>query len=210
MNKDELRWMGIGGLVFVALAVVLIAVVPKSPDLHANSAVLASHYSKSKQGPYLLGGFVTMAAVVVGLFWFWYFRDFLAAEEGARRLASVGFAGAVVLAVGGGLAAGLDFLNSDAVGHASVGTFEVLNYLQANLNLGLTASGVVVFLLATALVVIRFQALPAWLGWVALVFAVVTFAVTPFALMLIGLWMIPASIVLLGRSRSEALAAQAT
>lgn len=203
MDRNEQRWLGIGGLIFVVLAIVLIVVTPKSPALHASPATLLAHYKKSKQGLYLLGGFVTMAAVIEGLFWFWYFRDLLAAITGARRLASVAFAGAVLLAAGGGLGAGLDFLLSDAVGHASASTLEVLNYMQSNLNLGLTAAGVVVFLAATALAVIRFRALPVWLGWLAVVFAVVTFAITPFALLCIGIWMIPVNVVLLAGARSE-------
>ena len=202
MDRNEQRWIGIGGLAFVVLAVALMAVVPQAADIHASAAKLASHYTKSKQGPFLAGGFVTMAAVVVGVFWFWYFRDLLAMVEGARRLATVGFAGAMICATSGGMAAGLDFVISDAVGHASPSTIEVLNYLRSDLNLGLTAAGVVLFLLATALVVIRSRALPVWLGWLALVFAVATFAITPLALLCVGVWMIPTNIVLIARSRS--------
>ena len=210
MSKDELRWIGIGGLVFVVLAVVLVLVTPSPPAIHASAAKLASHYTKSKQGLFLAGGFVTMGAVVVGGFWFWYFRELLAGVTGGRRLATVGFAGAVLFAAGGGLAAGLDFVISDAVGHASVSTIEALNYFRADLNLGLTATGVVLFLLTTALVVIRFRALPVWLGWVAIVFAVATFLITPLALLCVGVWMIPTNIVLIARSRSgaEAMAAE--
>jgi hypothetical protein len=202
MQRNELKWMGIGGLVFVGLAVALIAVVPKSPDLHASAAALAAHYTKSEQARYGAGGFVTMAVVVVGVFWFWYFRDLLASVAGARRLATVGFAGVLLFAAGGGLGAGIYFVLSDASGQASAPTYEVLNYAQANLNLGLTATGVTLFLLTTALVVIRSRALPVWLGWLAGVFAVVTFLITPFALILIGLWMIPTNIILLTRSRA--------
>ena len=210
MSKDELRWIGIGGLVFVVLAVVLVLVTPSPPAIHASAAKLASHYTKSKQGLFLAGGFATMGAVVVGGFWFWYFRELLAGVTGGRRLATVGFAGAVLFAAGGGLAAGLDFVISDAVGHASVSTIEALNYFRADLNLGLTATGVVLFLLTTALVVIRFRALPVWLGWVAIVFAVATFLITPLALLCVGVWMIPTNIVLIARSRSgaEAMAAE--
>src|SRR5579871_4495266 len=112
METKEQRWLGIGGLVFVVLAVVLIAVTPSAPAVHASSAKLASHYSKSKQGQFFAGGFVTLAAVVLGVFWFWYFRELLAGVAAARRLATVGFAGAVIFAAGGGLAAGLDFVIS--------------------------------------------------------------------------------------------------
>jgi hypothetical protein len=204
MNENERRWIGIGGLIFVVLAVVLVLVVPSMPDVHASSAKLASFYTTSKGSRFLIQGFLTMAAVVVGGFWFWYFRDLLAEVPGARRLATVGFAGALIFAVSGGIGAGLDFVIFDAAGHASVSTIQLLNYLQTDLDLGLTATGAVLFLLATALVIIRLRALPLWLGWMAAVFAVASFAVTPFALLCVGVWMIPANIILISRSRSGA------
>ena len=202
MGRNEQRWMGIGGLAFVVLAIALIAVVPNTPDVHASAATLASHYSKSKRGGFLAGGFIVMAMVVIGVFWFWYFRDLVAADARARRLATVGFAGALLFAASGGLAAGFDFVSSDAAGHASQGTIEVINYLQSELNFGLSAAGVVLFLVATALIVIRFRLLPVWLGWLAMVFAVATFLITPIALMCIGVWMIPTNIVLIMRSNA--------
>jgi hypothetical protein len=204
MNEKERRWIGIGGLIFVVLAVMLVLVVPSVPNVHASAAKLASFYTTSKGTRFAIQGFLTMAAVVVGGFWFWYFRDLLAEVPGARRFATVGFAGAVIFAVSGGIAAGLDFVIFDASGHASVSTIQLLNYFQWDLDLGLTATGAVLFLLATALVIIRFRVLPVWLGWVATVFAVASFVVTPFALLCLGVWMIPANIILVSRSRSGA------
>ena len=204
MERHEQRWIGIGGLVFVVLAVALVVIVPTPPAVHASAAKLASHYTKSKQRAYAIGGFVTMAAVIVGAFWFWYFRDLLAAVGRARRLATVGFAGALIFATGGALIAGIDFVLSDASGHASPAALEVLNYMQSEVTLALGAVGVAVFLLATGLVVIRYHALPVWLGWLALVFALATFLVTPVALICIWLWLIPTNIVLIARASSGA------
>jgi hypothetical protein len=203
MDKSEQRWIGIGGLTFVVLALVLVAVVPMPPSVNASSASLASHYATSKQGLFFAGGFVTMAAVVVVMFWFVYFRDLLATAPGARRLATAGLAGAIIFGASGGMAAGHDFVLSDAAGKASLSTIRVLNYLP-DLNLGLTAIGVVVFLAATALVVIRSRVLPVWIGWLSVVFAVASFVVTPAALPALALWMIPTNIVLIARFRSGA------
>jgi hypothetical protein len=203
MGKSEQLRIGIGGLVFVVLALVVVALVPMPPGVNASSASLALHYAKNKHGLFFAGGFVTMAAVVVVMFWFVYFRDRLASAPGARRLANVGLAGAIIFGVSGGMAAGHDFVLSDAAGKASLTTIRVLNYLP-DLNLGLTAIGVVVFLLATALVVIRFRVLPVWMGWLSVAFAVASFVVTSAALPALALWMIPTNIVLIARSRSEA------
>jgi hypothetical protein len=144
-----------------------------------------------------------VVAVVVVLFWFVYFRDRLASAPGARRLANAGLVGAVIFGASGGMAAGHDFVLSDAAGNASLTTIRVLNYLP-DLNLGLTAIGVVVFLLATALAVIRFRVLPVWIGWLSAAFALASFVVTPAALPFLALWMIPTNIVLIAGSRSEA------
>lgn len=202
MGKSEQLLIGIGGLVFVVLALVLVVLVPMPPSVNASTASLALAYGKNKHGLFFAGGFVTMAAVVVVMFWFVYFRDRLASAPGARRLANAGFAGAVIFGASGGMAAGHDFVLSDAAGNASLTTIRVLNYLP-DLNLGLTAIGVVVFLLATALTVIRFRVLPAWMGWLSAAFAAASFVVTPAALPALALWMIPANIVLIARSRSE-------
>lgn len=202
MNSRTQRWLGIGGLIFVVLVVLTVVLVSSPPSIHASFAKLASYYDKGKQGAFLARGFVTVAAVGVGTFWFWYFREWLVANVLTRRLATVGFAGALIFAASGGLAAGLDFTVSDAAGHASVATLQVLNYFESDLILGMTAAGVVVFLVATALAVIRFRVLPVWLGWVAVVFAVASFAITPFSILCIGFWMIPTNIVLIMRSRA--------
>jgi hypothetical protein len=159
--------------------------------------------AKSKQGLFLAGGFVTMAAVVVVMFWFVYFRAFRASAPGARRLATAGLAGAVIFGASGGMAAGHDFVLSDAAGKAALSTIRVRNHLP-DLNLGLTAIGVVVFLVPTAVVVIRFHVLPVWVGWLSVVFAVASFVVTPAALPALALWMIPTNVVLVARSRSGA------
>ena len=212
MGNNEKRWIGTGGLTFVALLVIVTAVVSTPPDINANAAKLVSYYTKSRQTNFGLAGFMTVATVVLGGFWFWYFRELIAAPTAvARRLATVAFTGAVIFAAGGGLSAGLDFVLSDAAGKASPGAIEVLNYLDQELVLGLMAAGVVLFLLATALVVIRTRSLlPAWLGWLAAVFAAAAFAITPLAVPFLALWMIPTNIVLIARSRAESSAVAAT
>src|SRR5580698_3552245 len=113
-DRQGQRWIGIGGLGFVALALVLVAVVPMPPSVTASSASLAAHYAKSKEGIYLAGGYITMAAVVLAIFWFAHFRAILAAAPGARRLAAAALAGAIVFGASGGMAAGHDFVLSDA------------------------------------------------------------------------------------------------
>jgi hypothetical protein len=62
-------------------------------------------------------------------------------------MATPGLAGAIISGALGGLVAGHDFVLSAAPGNASLRTIRVLNYFP-DLNLGLTAIGVVIFLIA--------------------------------------------------------------
>jgi hypothetical protein len=203
MNQSEQRWTGIGGLSFVVLALVLVSLVPMPPSVNASSARLASAYASSTQGRFFAGGLVTMVAVVILMFWAVNFRALFSSGPGARRLATAGLVGAIIFGASGGMAAGHDFVLSDAAGKASPTTIRVLNYLP-DLNLGLTAIGVVVFLVATALVVIRFRVLPLWIGWLSAAFALASFVLTPVALPLLALWMIPTNVLLIARPRSAA------
>ncbi len=201
MTNRLQRWIGIGGLIFVVLLVASVVLVSNPPASNASLVKIANYYN-SNNHKNLLGvdGIETMVAVVVGVFWFWYFREWLVAVKPvARRLATVGFAGGVVLGAGGGLVAGMYFSLNQAYHHATPTAFQTMNYLSQNLPAGVVVAGGTIILFATGLLIIRYRALPVWLGWVALVFAVLGLP-TGATLPALGLWLIAVNIVIILRS----------
>jgi hypothetical protein len=199
------RWTGIGGLIFVALLVASVLLVSNTPASNSSLAKIVNYYN-SNNHKNLLGvdGIETMIAVVVGVFWFWYFREWLvAAKPVARRLATVGFAGGILLGAGGGMVAGMYFSLNQAYRHATPAAFQTMNFLQQNLPNGVVVAGGTIILFATGLLIIRYRALPVWLGWVALVFAVLGLP-SGATLPALGLWLIAVNIVIILRAGNSA------
>ena len=202
MSTRLQRWLGITGLIFVVLVLASIFMVPNAPNSNASPAQLATFYDSGHQAVLHAAGIVTVIAVVVGVFWFWYFREWaIATIPAARRLATVSFGGALVFAVGGALAAGIDTTLGDASdNHAAAATLQSLNYIQADLNNGLTGAGVAIFLAAMAVMVIRYRVLPVWLGWPWLLFALAALVFGFIGMAGLGLWLIATNIVIIRRA----------
>jgi hypothetical protein len=190
------RWIALGGLVFVVL-VVLATVLFAVPGTHDSAAKVASTYAAHKNSvavvAYLIG-----VAVLEGVFYFWYLRDLICTVESNRRLATIGFAGALLFAASGGLTAGIYWTAYDLVGHAPASTFQLLNAMQYETTAFLTGPGIAIFLVATGAAIIRSGVLPKWLGWLGVVGAVVAI-VLPIVVGPIpaGVWILVASIVML-------------
>jgi Domain of unknown function (DUF4386) len=204
MTPRMQRLVAIGGLVFVVLVAASIVVSPNPPDAHASVTKVVSYYHNHRHGVLVESILITLA-VFVGVFFFWYLREHLSTNGTNRSLATAGFAGALLFAASGGIAAGTDVALSDAANHVDPAVMQMLSVLQTDLANPLTDAGVAVFLFATGIVLIRGGSLPRWLGWVGVVFAVAS--LTPFQLSLpaIGLWILIACIVMLVRPRQPQL-----
>ncbi len=199
MTSRMKLWLGISGLVFVALVVVSIFLVPNSPGTNATAAKVIAYYHNYKT-KLQVTSYLTEVAIFVGLFFFWYLRDFVATAAG-KALATIGFAGAVVFAVSGALSAGLTWAATDAVGHMTGSVMQGLNVLENDLVLTLTGAGTAVFLFATGLGIVRARmALPVWLGWLAVVAGVAALVVPWIGIIEIGVWIVLASIAILVRA----------
>lgn len=201
MTKQLQRWIGIGGLLFFVLIAVSILLTFNSPATDASLAKVTKYYS-SNTHHHLEGisGIVTMVAVFEGVFWLWYFRQWMVARNAAaRNLATVAFGGGLVLATAGGMAAGVFFTLSDAYHHMSPIGFQVLNTLSSDVTSGASTAGVAILMFAVGLAAIRYRVIPLWLGWVGIVFAVVGIP-TGLALFGFGLWLIIVSVVILIRA----------
>jgi len=190
------RLLGIAGLVFVALFIAASSVAGTTPDVHASAAKIIAFYHQHKTAVEIQAWIIELA-ILEGVFFFWFLRDRVCVVAANRPFANVGFAGAVLFAASGGIAAGLYFCLGEAVNHVSPAVMQTLNVLQNDLNIALSGAGAAVFLVGTGIALIRSATLPRWLGWVGVVLAAIAIAISPLGGAAAGLWVLIASVTLL-------------
>jgi len=206
------RLLGVAGLVFVALFIASGSIAPQSPNSHASAAKVIAYYHEHKTAIFVQA-YIIQVAILEGIFFFWFLRDRLSVFAPNRPLANIGFAGAVLFAASGGIAAGTLWCLADAVNHVGPSTMQTLNVMQNDFNGVLASAGVALFLVGTGIALIRSATLPRWLGWVAIVLAVPALAFPGLGGPAAGLWILIASIamlVLAGRKASAPIDAVAT
>ncbi len=190
------RWLGVLGLVFVALVVASVLLTGNSPGSHASAASVISYFHKNTT-QVEVSAYLTEVAVFVGLFYFWLLRDYIAAVAN-KALATIGFAGAALFGAAGTASAGLDWSSADAVGHVAPSVMQSLNVLSNDVSNFLLGAGLGVLLVATGLAVIGSRGpLPVWLAWIGIVFGVAALVQSWIGLLAVGVWLLITNIVLL-------------
>jgi hypothetical protein len=205
MSTVQRRNLGLGGLLFVVIVIVAVAVAGNSPAANASIRTLLSYYHTNRANQ-IASAYLLELGVVVGVVFFWYLRELLIESQADRRLVNLGFVGIIFFAAAGALSGGLRFALWDYLGNSviSVSTLQTLNTLQQDANVILTGVGQALFLLGTGIALIRSGALARWLGWVGVVLGVVSLVIPFFGPIPTGLWVIIASIVILVGTRSAA------
>lgn len=203
MNTRMQRMLAVSGLIFIALIAASIFILPNAPDSHASAskAVAYFHAHKTATG---VAAHLILLAIFVGLFFFWYFRNLLVATPATKHLATVGFAGALLFAVSGAVAAASYYTLGDSIGHAGPSTIQTLNLFQADFADGIGEAGVAVFLVASSIAIIRGSGrLPSWVGWLGIVLGIASLLVIGLGIPALGLWLLVTCIVMLVRTSSR-------
>lgn len=147
-------------------------------------------------------------AVFVGLIFFWLLRNRLCVVESNRQLATIGFAGGVVLAASGGLQAGIVLALTNSVTHVAPSVMQTLNVLENDLSVFMVNVGTGLFLVMMGTAIVRSRTLPRWLGWIGVVLGVASLVI-PAPPIAVGLWILMASIVILAQARQASQGAVA-
>jgi hypothetical protein len=209
METSSKRLVAYGGLLFFVIVVVSVFVITP-PSTNATATKVMSYYH-SHRGVSFVSSYLIVLAVIVGIPYFWYLREYLAKTAESQKLLTAGFAGAVIFGVSGLVTAGVGFALADGshAGNIPAATLQALNLLKQDLNTAMTAAGTALFLILTGLAIVRSGGLPRWLGWVGIVFGVIsgTGVVGPIA---IGLWILIASITMLVQGDARSIGATAT
>jgi hypothetical protein len=194
------------GLVFAIAFLVIIFTSSNSPDADAHTAKVIHYWTKHKDSEIA----TSVIAAIAFLFFAWFagcLRARLAVVEGGgRRLANVSFGGALIMTVGALLFSALSFTAADTVGKVPPTVTQSIHALDNDLFFPLVG-GAALFLLAAGVLSLRTRALPAWLGWVAVVLGIVS--LTPvgfFAFLASILWVAVVSVVLYRRPLEAAAA----
>lgn len=196
-------WAPLTGVLFVALLVAGAVIVGETPDATEDSAQEVLDFYAEDDDSVGLGSILWGLAAVFLLFFAGWLRSLLREAEGPGGvLSAVSLAGAIVLAVGLTSSAAFSFAIADVADDIEDPiVFQTLNALVWGYWLPF-AAGVITFMVANGISIIRHGAFPAWLGWVAIVAGVLMFSPAFIvAAPLVGLWVLVVSGLGISRAR---------
>ncbi len=168
------RWSALGGILFVIL-ILTAAFMPGTPPKTSDSAAKIAKFIKDNPGAIRWSGFVG-ALATIAMFWFLgaVWRILRRAEGGNPRLTVVAVLGAgfamVMGAVGGILLSAIGIVGVAGSGGATATRFFYV--LSANIGVA-TVIGIVVFIGAFSILIIRTGVFPKALGWIGGLIALV-------------------------------------
>jgi hypothetical protein len=200
--NDSKEWLApLTGIGFVALVVASFAIAGEPPSADDEVSEIVEHYVDNKDAIFI-GSFLGGVAGTLLVFFFGYMRKVLRAAEGEGGMLSlVAFAGAVILAVAGAIDATISVALAEAADDIEPASVQTLQALWDN-DFVPFAVGSQILWFATGISIVRHGALPAWLGWVAIVFGVASLTPAGFFAFFAGMiWIIIVSIMLMQRAR---------
>jgi hypothetical protein len=203
-SRNLQRYAPLTGAAFVVLVIVAVVIGGETPD-NGDSVRKIVNFWHDNRDAQLWSSLIAAWALV---FFVWFaatVRSVLRRlEEGPSRLSAISFGGALIGATGLLSSLSIDFAAADSVNDVPGHVTQTLTVLSNGFFFPI-AVGYGLFFLATGLLAVGTKALPAWLGWPAVVIGIV--CVTPagfFALLLGMLWILVVSIVLYLREGAAA------
>ena len=199
MNRN--MWAPLAGVGFIVVAIIAIAIGGEPPDAGDGADEIVSHYLDNKDSIEISSVLAAPAGLLLILFSAALSRTLRLADE-LSILPPVIIVGASVMAIGIAIDATIAFSIAEAVDDIEPASVQTLQALWDNDFIPI-AMGVITFLFAAGLAIVRTGALPKWLGWVAIVLAVLGFTPLGFAAFLGGaVWILVVSIMLTLRARA--------
>jgi len=166
------------GVLFVVMAVVAFAMTGEGQDPAKKTAQEIASYYSDHDTKHIVGALIIAAAGIPLLFFAGWIRRVLRTAEGeGGMLSAVAFGGLIVIVAGFTVGATIhlalaDYADSSKVDPVALSAINAIDYdFFLPFPVGMCA-----FLLSAGLVTVRSGALPKWLGWVAIVLAILFFA----------------------------------
>jgi hypothetical protein len=194
------RLVPLTGVAFVVVAIASFGLGGDPPGADKPAREIVEHYTDDSD-MIQIGAVLTALAGVFLVFFGGYLRRVLsAAERDDGMLPTVALVGTAVMAIGAAIDATISFSLADAAEDIEPTAVQALQALWDNDFIPI-AMGTEIFLIATGLSVVRTGALPKWLGWVALVLALIGLTPAGFAAFAGGgIWILVVSILLAVRA----------
>jgi hypothetical protein len=202
MNGSVSEWLPpLAGVGFVVLVVISFAIVGEPPDAGEPAEEIVEHYVDNKDS-IMAGTFIGLPGIALFVFFWGYMRQVLREAEGPGGMLSlVAFAGALVIATGAAIDGTISFALADRADDITPESVQTLQALWDNDFIPFVL-GQQLLWWSVGLSIIRHQALPVWLGWVAIVFGVASFTPAGFFAFVGGaIWVLVVSIMLTLRAR---------
>lgn len=167
---DRWRWLApLSGIVFVVLLIVGFAVAGEPPDLEDDGVQeVIDFYVDNKDQQYMHAVLVSLAGFFL-LVYGAYLRKVLHDAEGpAGFLSIVPLAGLIILMTGAAIDATIGIALAEHADDVEPSAIEALAALWQN-DFVPFSMGMLTFLLAMGISIVRHGALPKWMGWIAIV-----------------------------------------
>jgi hypothetical protein len=176
MSKSKEWLVPLTGVGFIVVAIVSFIVAGEPKDASHPAGEIVDWYIDNKEAVQI-SAFIGMAATVLLVFFAAYLRNVLrAAAGGADMLSLVSFIGIVVVAVGFAIDTTISIALAERADDIDPVAVQSLQALWDN-DFVPIALGILLFLWATGISVLRSGALPKWIGWIMILLGVI--ALTP-------------------------------
>jgi hypothetical protein len=186
------------GVLFIVLAVIAILVGGEPPSADDDVQEIVDFYLDNKDEVEVSAALGTLAVAAL-IFFANYFRRVLA-EAGEGLMSATVLVGASIMAIGLAIDGTISIALAEAADDLEPASVQTLQALWDNDFLPI-ALGAFVFLVSAGIAVIRTGVLPVWLGWIAIVLAVLGPTPIGFVSFLGGaLWILVASVMLTMRA----------
>ena len=193
------------GVLFVVLLIVSFIVTGEPPDADEPVQDIVDHYDDNKDSIWIGTGIGALAVLSL-LFFGAYLRKIFSAAEppGHGMLSPLILAATVIMAVGAGVDMTVSVALAEAVDDIDPVAVQALQAFWDN-DFVPIAIGIELLFLSVGLSILKYGALPKWLGWIALLLAVIGLTPIGFAAFpLGGIWVLIVSIMLAVRANRAA------
>jgi hypothetical protein len=204
--RKELVWP-LMGVLFIVLAVIAILVGGEPPSADDDVQEIVDFYLDNEDEIEISAALGTLAVAAL-IFFANYFRRVLA-EAGEGLMSATVLVGGSIMAIGIAIDGTISIALAETADDLEPASVQTLQALWDNDFLPI-ALGAFVFLVSAGIAVVKSGVLPAWLGWVAIVLAILGPTPIGFVSFLGGaLWILVASVLLTMRARDTARPATA-
>jgi len=189
------------GVLFVILLILSFIVGGEPPDADENVTEIVEHYVDNDVEIWVgtaIGGLAMLSLLFFGA----YLRRFFSAAEGpGGMLSALVLTATAIMAVGGAVDMTIQVALVEAAEDIDPAAVQALQALWDN-DFVPIALGILLLFVSVGLSILKYGALPKWLGWIAIVLAVVSLTPVGFVgFPLGGIWLIVLSIMLAVRAR---------